>query len=201
MNKLLAFNYFKTHPSKTVLNLSKTSLPFLNAHITNYSKKMDSTAMIDNQSYDFVYGQENTLTTLFNSPVRMINELTRISTKGGWLETMSPITVGLYNIPPQFEDCEHLYISWTDMHTNTLCFMPFYGKMCTPAFKREEWYRLISFNPIYLTNFFTWTHPLEINFRLYSYDSREEYEYFLLKGIQAAAQHTHFLLKNYSEEQ
>lgn len=194
MNHILALNYIKQHSVKSILNLGTIQLKSqtIPKHCTN-------TLHIKDQSFDFIYGDEYGMSKVFHSPCRMISELMRIPTKGGWIETMSPLAVGLYNIPPKIQDFEDFYIVWTDVHTNTLCFMPYYRKMCTPRFDREDWFRLVSMYPIYMNNFFVWTHPMEINYRLHLYDSIEEYEYLLFRGIRSSAEHTRFLIEKYLE--
>ena len=204
-NLELAIRYFKDHfthlnpASNGVLNLSRETVPFPVAHTRrHYFRTMHSILPFENQSFDFVYGNEPTLTRLFHSPLQMVNEFSRVSVRGGWLEFISPIQVLVLDTVPELNDGQYRYVSWTDMHTQTLCLLPYAGSPSRGLVQKENWESLVRFNALYLKNFFTWTHPLDIHLRMHTYETQRQYDLLFDQAMRQSAQHTQFLLENYS---
>lgn len=193
-NLKLALNYYRTKNCSRVLNLSREIIPFPNSYIEYYVRQTPKGLPFDDKSFDFIYTTDKTLSEIFKSPAQMIAELSRVSKKGGWIETQSPITTILY------DRCPHLgSVTWTDYHTNTLCFLPYEGKLSTDLPKKDEWQKLLFANNIYLKNFFTWTSPLELNFLIYSYECKLEYDLILADALYNSTQYTKYLLEIYDD--
>ncbi len=185
---------FGPNATPRILNFSDSAFPFTTQ--PGYLATESSS-----QKYDFVYGDESTMAREFGSPVQMMNQLMRMTSQG-MLETVSPLDAWLNHSSPMFRDTHNRYLTWTDMHTNTLCLLPYCGTpnlVGTAGKSRMEWRDLVAFEPTFLKNYFIWTHPLEWNLRLYTYETEEEYELLFTEGIRQASDYTRMMLEHYGK--
>jgi hypothetical protein len=173
-----------------ILNLSNEEFPF-----TTQPGRLEQPT---GKKFDFVYGEERMMVQKYSSPVQMMNGLLKLSSKG-MLETVSPLEIWLEDTKPLLRDNRNLYMTWTDMHTNTLCLLPYWGRVDASKEHRASWRDVVAFEPAYLKNYFIWTHALEWNLRLQTYETEEEYEILFMEGVRQATGYTRVLLEHYGK--
>lgn len=184
----LVFNYFmrrhNTRNFNSVLNLSRQPLDFP-VQTTRYYHDNSTMLPFTRQSFDFVYGQEQ----MFKNPFALVNECLRLSKRGGMIQCSSPLATVLLN---QKAD----YLIWPDPYSNLLCILPYLSDVFIQ--NRSKWMDLINFNPLLLTSFYHWDHPLELNIKLYNLNDLEQKEYVeLVKDtLHQAASHTQQLIES-----
>lgn len=187
----LVFNHFmrrhNTKPFHSVLNLSQQPLEFP-VHTTLYRDKNCTMLPFTNQSFDFIYSREQENTRTFKNPFALVNECLRISKNGGVIQCSSPLETVLLKR-------KSTYLMWPDPYSNLLCILPYTSDVFIQ--NRSKWFDLINFNPLLLTNFYTWDHPLELNIKLYDHSQLEQEEYVELVNeiLHHATDHTQRLIE------
>lgn len=204
---MLLQNYFKRQQQifghRTVLNLGDQFINFPNATTKYYQsngavnvknvknvQNVINVKTFKNRSFDFVYGNDQHIIHMLKYPVDIVSKLSRLSTFGGWFDTVSPISIVLQKKPPILD-----YICWTNMHTNLLCFVPYHG--IPKLYHFEQWKHLVTYNPYYLKNIYVWENSLEMNFCLFNPENQEEYEDLFNEGIKLSSEHTKFMVQSY----
>lgn len=174
-SRLLFKHFMNRHtvsPIRSVLNTSQFEINFPVSTI-NYDKKNTIELPFQNQSFDFVVSREQDITRVFKNPFAMVNECMRLSRKGGIVQLASPLeTLVLGRKYP--------YIVWPDRYSHSLCIIP-HHKVFIP--NRTKWMDLINYNSIYLSCFYYWSDPMEINIKTFIDQDEEIYEDDYVKFI------------------
>lgn len=165
-------NRHSTSPIRSVLNTSQLDFNFP-VSTTNYDKKNATELPFNNQSFDFIVSREQDITQIFKNPFVMVNECMRLAKKGGVIQLSSPLETLVLGR-------KHPYIVWPDRYSQSLCIIP-HHKVFIP--NRSKWIDLINYNPIYLSCFYHWSHPMEINIKTFIDQDEEIYEDDYVKFI------------------
>jgi hypothetical protein len=181
---LILNHFMKRHqirPFQSVLNLSHQEIDFT-VRTTNYRYKNSSQLPFVNQSFDFIFSREQDSTQMFNNPFFLTNECLRLSRRGGIIQSSSPLANIILGHKKQ-------YIFWPDLYTNSLCILPFYDKVFVR--NRSKWLDLINYNPTYLTCFYHWDQPLELNIKVFPQEmTSKEYTELIEHILHESVTHT-----------
>jgi ubiquinone/menaquinone biosynthesis C-methylase UbiE len=150
-----------------VLNLSTHPLDF-KVKTTDYHNPNCVQLPFDTQSFDFIFSREQDTTRMFKNPFALTNECLRLSRRGGVIQCTSPLETVILG-----RKSSHLM--WPDLYTNSLCILPFENRVFVR--NRTKWLDLINFNPLYLTCFYYWDQPLELNIKVFPYTEMDTREY------------------------
>lgn len=145
--------------------------------------------------FDFLYAR-HVLEDIQN-PDFAFKEMTRVA-KSGYLETPSPLVECTKNVDGRGLShlyrgyIHHRYIVWTEMDTNTLCFLPKYPILECISFNDYDLELLKT--DYYWNNYYEWSETQPINVRMYkngvNFKIQDDYVHLLNQAISASIQHT-----------
>ena len=125
--------------------------------------------------FDFTYSYD--IFDNIKNPELLGKEMNRIS-KEGIIETFSP----LKSILLSHKNTEYIkwkvnkdYITWTDYHTNTLCFMFLKQEYDCDSILITISDNIKNKSQIFYHNFYTWNSNNPIKVKIYTYNNRDEY--------------------------
>ena len=216
-------NYCQQKHHKSVLEIGPGVVPFelatdfigSNEKITNYINiDIDKEIFpFENNKFDFVYCR-HVLEDIQN-PDFALNEITRISKYGGYIETPSPLIEVTKNVDSsQFSNLycgyiHHRYIVWSNIQKNEIYFLPKYSCILDNIlnFHNNYTYNLINNYPIYWNNYFLFdTKPTIImykngvNFNINGKNIEqmiEEYSALIFRAINESIENTNYFVENY----
>lgn len=142
-----------------------TSFIGCNEHITNYESVDIDTEKFpyEDDHFDFVYCR-HVLEDIQN-PDFALKEICRVSKKGGYIETPSPLIEATKGVDgTMFNDkycgyIHHRYIVWSNSEKNEIYFLPKYSCILDNVLQihNSEIYNFINNNPLYWNNYFLFT--------------------------------------------
>lgn len=215
-------NYCQERKHKLVLEIGPGRVPFplstefigCNENITNYiDVDIDKeTFPYSNNKFDFVYCR-HVLEDIQN-PDFALNEISRISKYGGYIETPSPLVEITKNIdvhPLSNLYCgyiHHRYIVWSNIQKNEIYFLPKYSCILDNMlnFYDNNGYDLINNNPLYWNNYFLFeTKPTVImykngvNFHISGGNEKmvEEYISLVSRAVNESVENTKYFISKY----
>jgi hypothetical protein len=194
--KQLITNCFKhkhaIKPISSVLHLGQRSLDFSEqVYTTRYQTKNCTQLPFTDRSFDFIYAEELSKDKVFRNPFAMINECMRLSQRGGLIQCASPLETIITGTTPRF-------LMWPDLYTNSLSILPYHKIFIR---NRSKWIDLIQFNPIYLSCFYHWDHPLELNIKPVFHGEEmyvEEYTQLVEEAFHQSVRHTQQFIEQFS---
>ncbi|NBP58810.1 methyltransferase domain-containing protein [bacterium] len=169
-HNLVLKHFFTRHnirPFQTVLNLSQQPLDFKVKTIDYYQTKCTQLPFVT-QSVDFIFSREQDTTRMFKNPFVLTNECLRVSRRGGIIQCTSPLETVILG-------CKQPYLMWPDLYTNSLCILPYEDQVFVR--NRTKWLDLINYNPLYLSCFYYWEQPLDLNIKVFPHADMDSSEY------------------------
>lgn len=150
--------------------------------------------------FDYVYSR-HVLEDLQN-PDFAFQEMIRVATSG-FIETPSPLiecTSFVDNTDIPFRGyIHHRYIVWTEMDTNTLCFLPKLPLIEYLYLQVANVQGLIQ-NPLYWNNYYMWNPKNKPNYKIYkhgiNFNIITEYPKLLEKAIKQSIQYSEHFKSN-----
>ena len=160
---------------KNILSIGTYNFPLATEKMERFSMK--NSIKFSNKYFDLVYCYD-----IFND-IRdydyeiVCKEINRFS-KEGIIETFSPLKI----ITLTKRDSEFVkwkinknHITWTDYHTNTLCFMILDKKYDSENIFMNITNNIKNNSQIFYHNFYMWDLNNPINIKIYNYKNEEEY--------------------------
>jgi hypothetical protein len=191
----LIVNCFKqkhaTKPISSVLNLGPRSIDF-STYTTRYRENDCTQLPFADGAFEFIYAEEFPKDKVFRNPFAMINECLRLSRRGGLIQCASPLESIVMGTSARF-------LMWPDLYTNSLCILPFHKIFIR---NKSKWHDLVQFNPMYLSCFYHWDHPLDLNIKPVFYGEEmyiEEYTQLVENALHQSVQHTQQFIEQFSE--
>lgn len=191
----LVLNYFKnrhtTNPFTSVLKLSPQPIDF-STHTTEYYDKNCVKLPFKDRSFDFIFSYEQDGFQIFRNPFAMVNECLRLSTRGGVIQCASPLEAVILQRKSKF-------LMWPDLYTNSLCVLPYHNVFIR---NKSKWLDLINYNPLYLTCFYHWEHPMELNIKPILLQDEiyvEEYTELLDDVLHQSVKHTQQFIEQHRD--
>lgn len=155
-------------------------------------------------SFDFLYSR-HVLEDIQN-PDFAFSEMIRVA-KEGFIETPSPLVEMTKNIDADLATrmysgyIHHRYIIWTELDTNTLCFLPKYPIVDICEHKSTE--RLTYLDTgFYWNNYYHWSPSKLPNIKMYkngvNFDIQKHYTILLDRAITKSLEHTSHLVREFN---